>query len=142
MAEDVEGSTLVDLIAQPGEQSFASLPSVVFDEDFPCLRLGGLDPGQDVRREQRPGAVVVGSVAFGVEPAVTSQVGADFSFEGKFAVEVHWKVKVRESVEDVPIARQTFWFWQAASHRMRGRECPRMTPRPCELQYASLLPWE
>jgi hypothetical protein len=65
---------------------------------LPGLRLGFLDPGEQVGRKERAAAVVEDRVAFGVEPAVTGEVGADLGFEGDFFVQGHKEGKSGKSV--------------------------------------------
>ena len=55
--------------------------AVVLGQRLPRLGLRGLHPGQHIGREQRPGAVVAGRVAFGVQPAVGGEVLADLGLE-------------------------------------------------------------
>ena len=55
----------------------------------PALWLRGLNPGQHVGREQGASTVVVGSVAFGVEPAGSREVIADVVLELDFLVQAH-----------------------------------------------------
>lgn len=51
--------------------------------------LRGLDPGHQVWQEQAVRAIETRRVAFGVEPAVSGQVLADFRFEVDFLVQAH-----------------------------------------------------
>jgi len=59
------------------------------------FRQDGLDPGEDIGREQRPRAVVGGGVAFGVEPAVRGEMDADLGLEVNFFVEAHGNAKCK-----------------------------------------------
>ena len=73
MAQYIQGTALVKLVAQPGEQGFLGFPAVVLDQRVPGIGLRGLHPGQHISWEQGAGAVVSCGVAFGarlrVKPA-------------------------------------------------------------------------
>lgn len=89
VAEHVEGAALVELGADAIQEGSLGGRTLLLHQSLPGLRLGFLDPGEKVRREQGAGAVVEGRVALGVEPAVIGEVGADLGFEGDFLVETH-----------------------------------------------------
>ena len=89
VAEHIEGAALVELVAQAGQENFAGLGAVVLGQDFPGVRLGGLHPGEDIGREERPRPVVAGGVALGIEPAVSGEVLADLGLEGDFFMGGH-----------------------------------------------------
>ena len=89
VAQHIERATLVELIAQAGQQRFAGLRAVVLGQGLPGLGLRGLHPGQHVGREERPRPVVGRSVAFGVEPAVVGEVLANLGLEADFFVQAH-----------------------------------------------------
>ena len=89
MVEDIERAALVELVTEAGQEHFAGLGAVVLGQDFPCVRLRGLHPGEDIGREQRPCPVVGRGVTLGVEPAVSGEVVADLGLEADFFVEGH-----------------------------------------------------
>jgi hypothetical protein len=63
--------------------------TVGFAQSGPCIRLGGLHPGQHIGREQRTRRVVALGIPFCVQPAVSSQVIADVVLEFDFFVQCH-----------------------------------------------------
>ena len=67
---------------------------MVGGEGVPRLGLGGLDPGEDVGREEGAGAVVLGGVTVGIQPAVGGEVLADFGLEGDFRVDAHAESRI------------------------------------------------
>ena len=87
--QHIERAALVELIAQAGQQGFGGVRAVVLGEGVPGLGLRGLHPGQHVLGEQGPRPVVLGRVAFGVQPAVGGEVLADLGLEVDFLVQAH-----------------------------------------------------
>jgi len=89
MASHIEGTALIELLADAVEEhDFRSL-AVVLDKCRPGCGLGRPDPGHNVGGEQSASPIVSRRIAFGVEPAVRRKVIADFSLEADFPVEVH-----------------------------------------------------
>jgi hypothetical protein len=89
MAKNVEGATLVELIAQAGEEGFGGGSAVIFGESFPSLRLRRLGPSEDIGRKQSARAIVLIAVTLGVEPTVSAEVLTHLGFEIDFFVEAH-----------------------------------------------------
>jgi hypothetical protein len=61
VAEHVEGAALVELGADAIQEGSLGGRTLLLHQSLPGLRLGFLDPGEKVRREQGAGAVVEGS---------------------------------------------------------------------------------
>jgi hypothetical protein len=78
---------LVEALAHPLGQHLGQRRAVGLGERLPALRLGRLDPGQQVGQEQGVLAVVKGGVALGIQPAVAAEVLADRGFEVVFLVQ-------------------------------------------------------
>lgn len=70
---------------------------MVLGQRSPGGGLGGLHPGQHIAREERAGAVVVGGIALGMQPACGGQVGADLVFEVNLAVQRHGAWRAQKS---------------------------------------------
>lgn len=87
MPKNVECSALLDLIPDSCEESFSGAGSVIFSQRFPGFRLRGVDPGQEVRREESHRSVVVGVGIVIVQPASGSERVADVGFKLVFVVE-------------------------------------------------------
>ena len=89
MAQHVEGAALIDLVADAVEEHRLCGCAVGLGQRLPRLRLGLLHPCYQIRGEEGTGAVVVGSIAFGMEPAMGGEVGADFHLEADLLVDAH-----------------------------------------------------
>ena len=57
--------------------------------------LGGLDPDEDIGREECPGAVVGGGVAVGVEPAIRAEMDANLGLKVDFFVKAHSGIEMK-----------------------------------------------
>ncbi|MCY1383421.1 hypothetical protein D9M69_715460 [compost metagenome] len=89
MTQHIEGAALVKGFAQAIEQYRFGRRAMVLVQRLPGLRLGVLDPFEQVVGEQRPCPVIGLRVAFGVQPAAGSQLFADFILEGHFPMQAH-----------------------------------------------------
>jgi len=89
MANHVQRATGVHLLTEPRQQHIASLCSMILGQRIPRLRISFLYPGQHVCREQSQSAVLVGVVAFGINPAMVSDELTYFGLEADFPVQVH-----------------------------------------------------
>lgn len=86
-AQHLQGALLVQAFAHPLGQNLGQAGPMCLGERLPTIGLGGFNPAQQVGQEQRILPVVVGGIAFGVEPAVLAQVLADGGFEMVFLVD-------------------------------------------------------
>ena len=89
MPQDIEGTALIDLLPDAGEEGFLRLAAVVLGQCLPRLRLGLLDPGDQIRGVERTGTVIARRISLVVKPAVTAEIVADLRLEVDFTVEVH-----------------------------------------------------
>ena len=64
---------------------------MVLFERFPGLRLRLLDPSHHILGKHRQRAVVIGRIAVGMQPAIFSQMLADFVLEADLFMQAHRK---------------------------------------------------
>ena len=122
VAEHIQRPALVKLIPEAGQQSFTRFAAVMLGEDFPGLRLRGLHPRQHIRREDGQRAVVAGSIAFGMKPAVGGEVLANLDLKIDFLVQGH-------AASIFSKGRTSIWPVTAAEIRAVRRSCSRLIAR-------------
>ena len=89
VAQHIEGSPIVQLLADPVQQDGLGSGAVIFGQRLPGGGLGGLNPCDQIGRKQGAGAVVVDGVTRRIEPALGCEMIADLFLETDFLVQAH-----------------------------------------------------
>src|SRR5215207_8495517 len=89
MAQPIERSSVVELLADAVQQHRFCAGSVVLDERFPCRWLRCLHPSNQIRRKESASAVIKNRVAFHMEPAIGGEITAYLVLKADFLVEAH-----------------------------------------------------
>ena len=89
VSQNVERPYRVQLLADAIKQHLFRGCPVALPELLPGLRLRGLDPRHQVRREKRSAAIVGACGDILVKPAARPEVGADLVLELDFLVQTH-----------------------------------------------------
>lgn len=93
MADDIQGAALIQALAQAIQQGDLGQGSMVPAQSLPRLRCHCLHPGHDIDGIERQESVIPSRIAFGIEPAISSEARADVVLELDFLVQAHAALK-------------------------------------------------
>ena len=89
MPQNFEGAVVVKHFAGAFEQGRFNCRAIILAQGVPGVGLGGLNPCHEVGGKQGELAVVAGCVALLIEPAMGTEMAANFLLQLDFPVQVH-----------------------------------------------------